>query len=286
MGLRICFSVVAISTCLGRPLALARDAVMVPGDDKENSWHHMEQHNQRQQSSSPVTLDTASDDNIMRDDDDHHHHHHHNDDSKNNTFCTGMYMTVFMDGFRWSLGAKDSSHTHGNSTALPPCLAYFVRSWKLSVSGKFRGAMLFSFLMALLTEGLAASRFVLIDWLRYPVLQRHRKAALTAVYALQSWLGTLIMLVAMMYSIEMLLSVIAGLMLGNFLFVRDHKNNNRGTTTRTGPTAFVFGPHAIDHAEEERLLPRPDDADSTGGQDSVGGLGSIGGLQMSTRKEE
>jgi hypothetical protein len=300
------FSVVVILCCLGQPLALAQDAVVMPTtstsrDDKEFSSHIlMAKQNNQQRHALNVTKETTSMslEDLMEDDDNHHHNHHHDhDDSKNNTFCSGMYMSVFMDGFRWSLGVnKDSSHhTHNNSSTslLPPCLAYYVRSWKLSVSGKFRGAMLFSFLMALLTEGLAASRFAVIDWLRYyPTLQRHRKVALTAVYALQSWLGTLIMLVAMMYSIEMLLSVIAGLMVGNYLFVRDHKqklvndnnNHHRGTTTTTRTTAF----------EEERLLLlsssarslRVDDADSTGGLDSVGGMGSIDGLQMATKKEE
>ena len=54
-------------------------------------------------------------------------------------FCKGMYMTMFMDGFHWSLLFRPS----------PQCLNYFVQSWRLENASKFRGAMLFTFLLTL-----------------------------------------------------------------------------------------------------------------------------------------
>ena len=167
---------------------------------------------------------------------DHHHdhgHHNHSHTDDDEAFCRGMYMVMFTDGFRWSL----ASNTDTNTTSTPPCLAYYVASWKLSMSGKFRGAMVFSFLLALLTEGLSVSRFTLIQYLHVFAgnnnnnnnnrRSRKHKLVLTIVYALQQWLGTMIMLVSMMYSIEMLLSVVAGLCLGNFVFVRDHPDKRQ-----------------------------------------------------------
>lgn len=142
-----------------------------------------------------------------------------------NTFCHGMYMTMFTDGFRFSLYSNNST-----ASVSPPCLAYLVNSWKLNMSGKFRGAMVFSFLLALLAEGLAATRFVLIECIQeHHAGQKNRKLLFTIIYALQSWMGTMVMLVSMMYSVELLLSVVAGLMVGNFLFVRDHPPTRRTT---------------------------------------------------------
>ena len=64
-------------------------------------------------------------------------------------FCRGMYMTMFMDGFRWTLFLKHPS---------PQCLNYFVKSWRLEDPAKFRGAVLYTFLLAILVEGLSSAR--------------------------------------------------------------------------------------------------------------------------------
>ena len=199
---------------------------------------------------------------------DHHHHHRDDDDhddgnhTDNRPFCQGMYMTMFTDGFRWSL-KRSSSNNATNSP--PPCLAYYVSSWKLSEGGKFRGAMVFSFLLALLTEGLSASRFFLIQYLHAFATTRNggyrsrrHKVLLTIVYALQQWLGTMIMLVSMMYSIEMLLSVVAGLMAGNFLFVRDYPNKQQQRTMMMNPSAAMgqaTGPIAPYRSQSQQVDP-------------------------------
>jgi len=176
---------------------------------------------------------------------DHHHKHHHDDDN-NISFCQGAVSTMFMDGFHFSLFPSEKDNSTNNHSPPPPCLAYYVSTWQLTESGKFRGAMVFSFLLALLTEALSASR---LRWIRFlhsyysaaaptGLRTRKHKIILTVVYALQQWMGTMIMLISMAYSIELLASVVAGLMAGHFLFVRDHvqvhANNNNYTTITTG----------------------------------------------------
>ena len=191
--------------------------------------------------SEPVSQTVKQHDHNHDDDDDHH-----DNNNTNRKFCSGSFMTMFMDGFHWSILPRlSSSYTHhssdhnstadNSSTPPPPCLAYYVRTWKLDENGKFRGAMLFSFLLALLTEGLSRGRFTLIRFLHRRHGAKQRKLFLTVVYALQQWLGTMIMLISMMYSIEMLLSVVAGLMVGNFLFMREYDNNPPRAATM-GPT--------------------------------------------------
>ena len=124
-------------------------------------------------------------------------------------FCMnmGMSMTMYMKGFFLSTRERTL-----------PCLSYYYRSWILTDEGKFKGAMFYAFLMALLTQGLSAVRAVVARHVRRP--KRVRKLLLVVVYVFQQLLGYLIMLTAMMYSIEMLLAVVLGLCCGHQLFVR------------------------------------------------------------------
>lgn len=150
-------------------------------------------------------------------------------DDDEDAFCRGMYMTMFMDGFHFSLGRSKDNPSD--------CLTYFVSSWRLSEKGKFIGAMFFSFLFALLTEGLSACRGLVV---RHCHGKRLRKTLLTLIYALQSTAGYLLMFAAMSYSKELLFSVVAGLMVGNRLFMRydDFKpkpSPREQTTGRTNP---------------------------------------------------
>jgi len=120
-------------------------------------------------------------------------------------FCEGMYMTMFMDGFHWTLLKRPS----------PQCLNYFVRSWRLEDAGKFKGAMLFTFLLAVLVEALSAVRGTVVR-----NMKRQQKVLLTVIYAVQALLGYILMLVTMSFSVELVVSVISGLMIGNLLFMR------------------------------------------------------------------
>eukprot|EP00934_Nitzschia_sp_Nitz4_P002777 Nitzschia sp. Nitz4//scaffold302_size22357//16499//17167//NITZ4_008562-RA/size22357-processed-gene-0.9-mRNA-1//1//CDS//3329547041//2767//frame0 len=126
-----------------------------------------------------------------------------NDDPEK-PFCSGMYMIMAMSGFQWSVWKSGD------------CLLYFAPSWKLDGSGKFLGAMVYSFLLAVLTEGI----HTFLSWIRPPP-KKHTFGVhliLSLVYAIDRAMGYIIMLIAMMFSWEMLLSVLLGVMVGRLIF--------------------------------------------------------------------
>ena len=142
-------------------------------------------------------------------------------DMPNEEFCMdmeGMRMVMFVKGFRRSL----------SSNQMLPCLSYYVRSWVLNDEGKFKGAMVYSFLLGLVTQGLAVIRAVVFVHVRKGKL---RKYLMVAIYVLQVYMGYMIMLVAMMYSVELLLSAVVGLSFGYFIF---HKGGAPQTAARSG----------------------------------------------------
>jgi Ctr copper transporter family len=139
-------------------------------------------------------------------------------------FCQGMYMTMFMDGFHWTMllpRGRPSSQ----------CLNYFLANWKLGNPSQFRGAMLFSFLLALLLEGLSVARTACIRYFVTLELDRLSRTSesrwngflqhlcLTIIYGLHALLGYLLMFIVMSYSVELVASVIVGLIVGNRLWM-------------------------------------------------------------------
>lgn len=138
----------------------------------------------------------------------------------NETFCmdmSSMRMVMFLKGFRRSFSRS--------SKEMLPCLSYYVSSWVLDDRGKFKGAMIYSFLMGLVTQGLAVIRAVVFMHIRK---YRVRKYLMVAIYVLQVYMGYMIMIIAMMYSVELLLSAVAGLSFGYFLF---HKGEAAASRT-------------------------------------------------------
>jgi hypothetical protein len=157
-------------------------------------------------------------------------------------FCHGMYMTMFMDGFHWSILFRRLSSS-------PHCLNYFVRSWKLENASQFRGAMIFTFLLAILVEALSSARTFVLSYFssksnlessaprrqnqsverNHGRQQRNRlqHVLLTGIYGLQAILGYALMIITMSFSVELLLSVVAGLMMGNLLFIRYESSSSR-----------------------------------------------------------
>lgn len=135
-------------------------------------------------------------------------------------FCMdmkSMRMVMYLGGFRFTMSSAKE---------MLPCLSYYVRSWVLNDKGKFKGAMVYSFLLGLVTQGLAVTRAVVFTHVqKYKV----RKYLMVAIYVLQVYMGYMIMLVAMMYSAELLLSAVAGLAFGYFLF---HKGETASVTPR------------------------------------------------------
>lgn len=212
-------------------------------------------------------------------------------EDNHDSFCQteGMYMTMFMDGFHTSLlsftsnsivrkqkaatillstspdkivplGSTHSNTVSTNTTAaavsssnVNACLNYFVSSWKLDDRDKFQGAMIFAFLLAILIEALSAVRMVIVTQYSRTVKQKHtRHFLLTICYGVQGLLGYLLMLITMSYSIELVVSVIAGLMVGNILFMSydpivvhstptnaSTRRNRTRTIRRTNPHTLV-----------------------------------------------
>jgi Ctr copper transporter family len=132
--------------------------------------------------------------------------------NESSEFCNNinMAMVMYMKGF----------YISSMNSQFLPCLNYYFRSWVLKDGGHFTGAMFYSFLLALLTQGLSATRAVVA---RHVASKRRRRFLVIFIYTLQQLLGYLIMLVAMMYSLELLLSVVLGLSLGNLVFVRSYR---------------------------------------------------------------
>ena len=113
-------------------------------------------------------------------------------------------MVMSMSGFQWSLGGEPGD-----------CLSYFAPAWKLDGRGKFQGAMIYTFLLAILAEGSHA----LLVLARPPyVPKRLQHLTNTVLYGIQRFMTYIIMLVAMMYSWELLISGIAGVVVGRLLF--------------------------------------------------------------------
>jgi len=128
-----------------------------------------------------------------------------------NTFCEGdMGMVMYMDGFRWT-------HKEGNS-----CLNLYFGTWTLNSKGKLMAAMVGVFLIALLTEGISKFRQNLSLRARditTPQSERRRIAVFqTFLHGIHAFIGYIIMLATMTFSLELLFCVIFGLTTGYFVF--------------------------------------------------------------------
>lgn len=89
-------------------------------------------------------------------------------------------MAMFMDGFHRSLHGNG---TEGGQTTTMDCLVYLVSGWVLDDADKFKGAMVFSFLLAILMEALSAIRGTASHWIRRPL---PRFVCLTVIYGVQA----------------------------------------------------------------------------------------------------
>jgi hypothetical protein len=162
-----------------------------------------------------VMLESATDANVASED------QGHAEDSPEELFCMdmGMPMVMFLRGFRSSLYSKE----------MLPCLSYYVRSWVLDEEGKFKGAMVYSFLLGLLTQGLSVLRVLVLLYVKKREL---RKCLRVAIYVCQVFMGYILMLVAMAYSVELLLSAVVGVAFGYFLFHKGQPQSKHSSGPR------------------------------------------------------
>jgi Ctr copper transporter family len=196
----------------------------------------------------------------------HDHDHHHSDTSHanpvvvdqashrnpNNTTttdqCQNRYMTMYMDGFRWSiLSSYNHRTTTTTSQSTPPsqqkqqrppivCLNFLISTWRVQNATDFAGCMIVTFFLALLLEGVAMIRKEHVDnwqhqrsrasygdrisndWNCVTYYVRHAFVVLT--FGVQGLIGYILMFIAMSYSMELMISIVLGLILGNAIFVR------------------------------------------------------------------
>lgn len=130
----------------------------------------------------------------------------HFSEENGNLICdsTGMNMVMYMDGFHSIIFGGSSS-----------CINLFFPSWTLDSKLKVFLAMSGLFLLGVCTEGVSALRLRFFSDMQ----PGHRKKAMIVCFhGLQAFLGYSLMLGAMTFSIELLLSVCSGLAVGYFFF--------------------------------------------------------------------
>ena len=170
-------------------------------------------------------------------------------------FCKGMFMVMSMSGFQWSL------------TGYGDCLSYFAPGWKLDERSKFQGAMIYTFLLGVVAEGSYA--LPLTTWTHMP--KRFERATNSLLYGLQRFMTYIIMLIAMMYSWELLIAALCGLMVGRLLFPnvtrREWRQEARRTTGTFPPPPNVALPAdptlATDALDESSPSPSPSSSSSS-----------------------
>lgn len=162
-------------------------------------------------------------------------------------FCKNMFMVMSMSGFQWSLVGREPGD----------CLSYFAPSWKLDGRGKFEGACVYTFLLAIMTEGSHALQVTIQPY----VPKRLQHLTNTILYGIQRFMTYIIMLIAMMYSWELLISVIFGVVVGRLLFPnvtrREWRREARRAQTSTvplHPTLAATLDESNHAGEEEPLL--------------------------------
>eukprot|EP00978_Attheya_sp_CCMP212_P003699 scaffold7778_cov45-Attheya_sp.AAC.2 len=144
-------------------------------------------------------------------------------------------MVMFMDGWHWSMFG----------TSRTECLAFYFSRWNLDTYAKFAGALFVAMLLSILTEGLSNLRQAAHKWLPRG---KCRKAVILIIHVLQNFMGYIIMLASMAYSMELTLAVVVGLMLGHFLFFDDSSQQQRHSHPPTlGSSRQAVAPEPRQH---------------------------------------
>ncbi|GMH65937.1 hypothetical protein TL16_g04317 [Triparma laevis f. inornata] len=119
-------------------------------------------------------------------------------------FCSGGGTDMFMDGYQFVLT--------GNSQ----CLNFLFPSFTLDSGTKFTLALALSFLLGVGVEALVSFRRGVFRRARNKGIKS--KGLLTLLHGTQAFLGYILMCLAMSYSVEVLGSVVIGLMAGHWFF--------------------------------------------------------------------
>ena len=173
----------------------------VTSTDIDHSGHDMSMFDSTTSSSTSTVMDELANENLFGDD-------------TNQAFCSGsMGMVMFMDGFHWAL-------KRGNQ-----CINLYFPSWTLDSKGKVIGAMIGVLLLAIVTEGISKYRHTLSQKAKktYYLSQEAKILRLTqtTLHGFHAFTGYILMLATMTFALELLLSVIVGLVIGYAIFGGD-----------------------------------------------------------------
>mmetsp|Transcript_4753 Transcript_4753/g.7213 ORF Transcript_4753/g.7213 Transcript_4753/m.7213 type:complete len:217 (+) Transcript_4753:107-757(+) len=144
------------------------------------------------------------------------HDHSSYKDNHMNNFCQSMSsgggMSMYMSGFRSSLLDSDA-----------PCLNLLSPNWTLDSELKFIAGMIAVACLGILLEAIPVWRLRYLARIDRDGVDRENKNArliLTAFHGAQALLGYTLMLAAMTYSVELILSTVIGLSLGFYIFYK------------------------------------------------------------------
>jgi F0F1-type ATP synthase assembly protein I len=155
----------------------------------------------------------------------HEHSHTPDDNAVNGTthFCQKMSsggggMSMYMTGFHFSLWQTNA-----------PCLNFLWPTWTLDSQWKFYTAMILTMGLGILVEVLPIWKMKFLRHIteRTPAAhdQQHQHSKkeqmqillLSTIHGIQALLGYILMLVAMTYSVELIMSVLTGISLGFYM---------------------------------------------------------------------
>lgn len=151
-----------------------------------------------------------------------------------------IFYRLYTKGFRFSLAGDQ------------PCLNFYFPGWRLDSKLKFGCAMMVIVLLAILTEGISRLRFQVqhakptttaedvdvdtdhgssyslwfcgcCNWLASD--PSRKRNVVTILHGVQAWVGYVLMLATMTYSLEFLFSVVVGLGIGYTLFYNEQDNH-------------------------------------------------------------
>ena len=163
-------------------------------------------------------------------------------------FCSGMSMTMSMGGFQSALFSRSPAD----------CITFLFTDWKLDHPGKFVSAMICTFVLAVVSEGITHGQAHVRNNYLARTPKGQRKAIMTLLYGFQQLVGWTLMLIAMTFSIELFASVVVGLFFGKLLFhadlnIRGNRIQRRSSNLDVAG-ADGDGDGDADHSDNNRLL--------------------------------
>ena len=147
-----------------------------------------------------------------------------------------------MEGFDWVLKGDRS------------CVNLYFRGWTLDSVGKVVAAMIGVFLLAIATEAISKYRHTLSMKARTASTAQRKKLSMIQIslHGVHALTGYVLMLATMTYSLELLLCVIVGLVVGYAIFGGDSYNH-----VTTNPCCAFLEDEAMEReTQQEEVLPQ------------------------------